>query len=461
MIGNSRPRSGWDLVRRGPFSRVFWAGFISSTGDWAALFAQISLADFIAGSQGILVVLAARLTPGLLGGAIGGVLADRARRKGAILFADFGRALLVLSLAFIDTLPELFIVSFALELLTLIGQPARAAIVPDLVGPDNLLTANGLTLSAAYGTFPLGAALAWGLGLLGSVTFFGLLPDNDEAVLFAADSLTFFISGLLMLSVPIVAAAVSEERLSVSRFDWRAPLRDFVDGVRFVALNPMVRPVIVGMSVALFGGGMLVVLGKGFSDETLNAGAAGFFALLFALGTGAAVGVVLLSIYGDRFFRRDVLFGVALTVTGVGLAAAALIKTVAGGMGWLAVMGLGAGSAYVTGFTHLHEQVEDDMRGRTFAALFSLMRVGLLVSMVVATNLVAVIPGGDPARVILFAGGLIVLAAGAGTLWTVRAAFGRPKLSPEGRESIEAAGRAFFRFPFRDQNEAPDDEESE
>jgi hypothetical protein len=72
-----------------------------------------------------------------------------------------------------------------------------------------------------------------------------------------------------------------------------------------------------------------------------------------------------------------------------------------------------------------------------------------------------VVPGEDPARVILFAGGLIVLSAGAGTLWTVRAAFGRPKLSPEGRESIEAAGRAFFRFPFLDQNEDPDDEESE
>jgi hypothetical protein len=101
------------------------------------------------------------------------------------------------------------------------------------------------------------------------------------------------------------------------------------------------------------------------------------------------------------------------------------------------------------------------MRGRTFAALISLMRVGLLVSMVAATNLVAVVPGGSPARVVLFAGGLIVLSAGAGTLWSVRAAFGRPKLSPEGRESIEAAGRAFFRFPFRDQNEASDDEEQE
>ena len=212
MSDGPGPKSGWELIRRGPFARVFWAGFISSTGDWAALFAQISLAEAIAGSQGILVVLAARLIPGLLGGAIGGVLADRAFRKLAILYADVGRGLLVLSLAFLDTLPEVFVVSFALELLTLLGQPARAAIIPGLVGRDNILTANSLTLSAAYGTFPLGAGLAFVIGLAGPVTLFGLLPDTNEAILFAADSMTFLASGLLMLTVPLPHVVVAAER---------------------------------------------------------------------------------------------------------------------------------------------------------------------------------------------------------------------------------------------------------
>ena len=442
---------------------MFWAGFLSSTGDWAALFAQISLAENIAGSQGILVILAARLIPGLLGGAIGGVLADRAFRKVAIVSADVGRGVLVLSLAFLDTLPAIFLVSFALELLTLLGQPARAAIIPGLVGRDNILTANSLNLSAAYGTFPLGAGLALVFGLLGPITLFGLLPDTSEAILFAADSVTFLASGLLMLTVALPHVKVADERKAVSRFDWRAPLRDFTDGIKFVAKNSAVRPIILGMTVALFGGGMLIVLGKAYAEDTLGADSAGFFGLLFALGTGAAVGVVGLSVYGDRLLRRDVLFGVALTVTGIGLVAASLISTIAGGMGWLTVMGLGAGSAYVTGFTHLHEQTDDALRGRTFAALFSLMRVGLLGSMVVATNAEGLLKGtvSDPTRMLLLGGGIIVVVSGGALVWGKREALGRPKLSPEGRESIDAAGRAFSRFRIGRQNGSNSEEDED
>ena len=50
-------------------------------------------------------------------------------------------------------------------------------------------------------------------------------------------------------------------------------------------------------------------------------------------------------------------------------------------------MGLGAGAAYVMGLTHLHEHVEDEMRGRVFATLFGMMRIGLFVSMALAVPL--------------------------------------------------------------------------
>ena len=77
-------------------------------------------------------------------------------------------------------------------------------------------------------------------------------------------------------------------------------------------------------------------------------------------------------------------------------------------------MGFGTGGAYVLGFSHLHEQVVDEVRGRTFAALFSLMRIGLLLSMMVALPLAelfdGVIPGllSEGMRVVpLLGGGLI------------------------------------------------------
>lgn len=454
----------FQLITRGPYSRLFWAGLISSTGDWAALFAQISIADTIAGSKGILVVLGARLLPGLAGGAIGGVLADRSHRKRAIVAADVGRGLLVLALAYVTNLPLLFIVSMALELLTLMGQPARTAAIPGLVGDENLLVANSASLAAAYGTFPVGAALSWGIGLFPALTVLGL-PGTTEGVVFAVDSLTYLISAVLIMTIAIADTPVPDERRKRSRFDVRAPLRDLLEGVRFVATHPKVRAVVVGMSVALFGGGMLIVLGKSYAEDVLGADPAGFFAMLTTLGTGGALGIVALSIYGDRFIRRDLVFASSLVITGAGLTATGLIRTIAGGMAWMTLVGLGAGAAYVTGFTHLHENVDDTMRGRTFAALFSLMRVGLLVSMAVAATVPSLIgtlpePLDHSSRVMVVGGGAVVLMTGFITLWNLRATFRRPKVSADAVRSIAAAARDFTSFRGARDDGALDEDES-
>ena len=169
------------------------------------------------------------------------------------------------------------------------------------------------------------------------------------------------------------------------------------------------------------------------------------------MGTGGGLGIVLLSVYGERFLRRDVVFAGSLVLTGLGLTATGLIRTVAGGMAWMTVVGLGAGAAYVMGFTHLHENVEDELRGRTFAALFSLMRVGLLVSMAVAATVPSVIgtlpaPLDHTSRVMIFGGGAVVLLSGVGTLWNMRSSFRRPKLSAAAVRSIAAAARDFTWF---------------
>ena len=72
-------RSTFQLMSRGPFARLWWAGLFSSMGDWVALFATLTLAARLGGSQAetaILVPLVARLLPGLFFVAVGGVLAS-------------------------------------------------------------------------------------------------------------------------------------------------------------------------------------------------------------------------------------------------------------------------------------------------------------------------------------------------------------------------------------------------
>jgi dTMP kinase len=47
------------------------------------------------------------------------------------------------------------------------------------------------------------------------------------------------------------------------------------------------------------------------------------------------------------------------------------------------LLGAGAGCAYVTGFTVLQESVNDEMRGRTFSTLYTLVRACLLLSLTI------------------------------------------------------------------------------
>jgi dTMP kinase len=452
-------------MKSGPFSRLWRAGLVSSTGDWVAILATLSLAEELAGGGGIMLALTSRIVPGLFFAAIGGVIADRLNRKRVMIVVELGRAGLVLSLAFAESIAYLVLVNLALEGLTLLFQPAKEATVPSLVQRNELVRANSLSLSAAYGTFPLGAALFLLIAPLAPhLTFWGFLPGSHEGLAFLVDAGTYAASAAIITTLSISGRIRPREHRHRGRrrLSLMAPLRDLKEGVVFVTSHRRVRPVVAAMTVALAGGGIVVVLGKPFSREVLEAGTVGFPALLTAFGMGAGVGIVLVTVFGPRVVHKDLNFGLSLLVTGFALGAGGLVKTIFGGVGWIAVMGFGAGSAYVLGFSHLHEQTHDEIRGRTFAALFSLMRIGLLTSMMVALPLSELfddkIPGllSEGSRVVLLLGGATILLSGVATLWIIR-----PVLLELGqvsaRPAVEAATSAFRSFRKALRGQDPDD----
>lgn len=427
MPNEGRPRNRIRLIWRGQFARLWWAGALSSFGDWVELFATLALGASIGGSTGTLVPLLARFVPGLMFSPLGGLIADRLNRKTTMIVSDVGRGVLVLSLIFVETLPQLFAVSFMVEVLSLIRQPAREAAVPDLVSADELVGANSLSVGASYGTFPFGS-LTW--SAFGQLPAWIALAEGSEWIFgYTLDSVTFFISAALVGSMQLPARSDAGSLRSGS--DWRAPLRDLAEGVRFVVNHKGVRVVIVGMGAALFGGGALVALGQVFASSFLGGANSGFAILSTSLGLGAGLGVVAIS-WVDRIpVHRTVIFGSAVALCGASMAAIASTTTVGGGALWAFVVGFSAGVAYVNGFTYLHERVEDVMRGRTFAALFTVARTALLVSMTLAAFGSQVLDGllpspfNDGVRVVFLVGGIVIAASGLATLWAVREVFGR------------------------------------
>ena len=234
-----------------------------------------------------------------------------------------------------------------------------------------------------------------------------------------------------------------------------------MEGVRFVAAHPTVRGIILGMAAALFGAGAFFVLGQRFSIDLLGGGRAGFGVLITALGCGVGLGMLALAIGGTLRSRREVLFATSLMATGVAITVSATTSSVIPAAGWLFVGGLGAGGSYVMGFTYLHEEVDNELRGRTFAALYTVVRTSLLASVTLAGLVVPLLddlfptPFDSGLRLTLLAGGIIVFAAGAATLWGVRMTLHRPKLTEFGYRALREAGDAFTSI--RGRRRSPDD----
>jgi dTMP kinase len=321
------------------------------------------------------------------------------------------------------------------------------------VAPRNIVSANGLLLAAAYGTIPLGAAFNWLLTLLPPLTLGGLVPaqNQDFALAFLVNSVTFLISAGLVATLPAIRTSQAERQAKDGerRAGWQQTFGDLAEGGRFLWSEARVRRIIVAMTTALFGGGLVIVLGKSFVEDVLDADVSGFFAIVTALAFGALAGIAIVSVYSDRLVQRDVVFGVATIVAGFGLAASAMTDTVFGASAWMIVMGFGAGAAYVMGLSYLHEVVTDDLRGRVFATLFALMRVGLFVSMAIAVPLEGVFARtgrgvlfDDEIRSVLFFGGVVIMAAGGAVVWVLRGVLVRPKVGEEARELFEETDRA-------------------
>jgi dTMP kinase len=356
----------------------------------------------------------------------------------------------LVTLPFVDTVQGLVVASLVLECFTLLWAPAKEASVPHLVPPDHLTTANSLSLIAAYGTMPIAAglfSLLAGLSqALGNIGALDGLRTNQVGIAFYVDAGTFLLSAFMIsrLKLPKNKRQSTDGR----RIDFGQAFHELKEGWSYVFINPVVRAVNVGLAAGLIGGGMLVPLGPLFSDQVLNAGTAGFGLFIFALGCGVAVGVVLLSVF-QRHIPKARVFTGSLFVAGASLIVAASTSALEFAALFVAIMGVCAGSVYVLGFTLLHENVDDELRGRVFSALYTMVRFCVLIAFAIGPFLAALLDrvsedfvGGEVSiggltisvpgvRLTLWLAGFIIM--GAGVLAAMSLRVGRTEDEPETR----------------------------
>ena len=318
------------------------------------------------------LVIALYGVPNLAMLAFGGIFADRVNRRWLLFYS---RAIVMALIIIAATLTvqqlismwHIYAISFVLGTIQGINMPAQMAIVPDLVDERDILNATSLNMAV----FNTGRIMAPSLA--------GWIIENvGMGQALYLNAACYAISCLFLL---LMKGAEFRSRAGGSGGSGRSVgsgganiLRDFWEGVRFVAATPIAFT-LVGMSFAFgfFGAAYIQVL-PAFGREAmeLNADGAGF--LLTVAGLGSLTGNMFLASLGNARHKNWLLLGM-ITLFGATLFMFALSQIYIVSLALLFLTGVGFTGFISMGTTVLQLTTPHELRGR----MMSLWLIGAAV----------------------------------------------------------------------------------
>ena len=395
------------LLRSSPeFRRLFLAHSVSRAGDSFNTVALVVLVfDLTESGVGVAGAVMFEVLPVLLIGPIGGLAADRLPRRRLMVGADLFRAVVALALVVtVDSVGVAYAVAFGLSAGAAIFNPAAGSLLPDVVGDEDVVTANAAMWTTAV-TAQIALAPVAGL----------VIAAWGVEVAFAVNVATFVASALLLARL-----RAGRTPADIDVRGWSGVLA----GVRTVRSHPLLaRLAVVQVLASMSAGatsGLLVVL----ADRWLGVGPSGFGVLLAAIGIGAAAGPLLL----QRCIRpidKRWLFGPFATRGAVDLTLAAVANPVVAG-GALVVYGMSTSTGMVAYHSTLQTLVPADTRGRAFAFYDVLWNTARLISLAIGGVLAEVT---DVRLVYVVSAVLLLAAAGVGLTTKLEATVATPDAS--------------------------------
>jgi dTMP kinase len=263
---------------------------------------------------------------------------------------------------------------------SLFWTPAKDASVPNLVPPGKLEEANQYSLFTTFGTAPVAGLIFTLLSLvsraLGNISHYFTTNPVNLALYF--NTVTFVVSALTIYALREIPKRQFSAHISAPSM-----AKTIWDGWRFIGRTEVVRGLVIGMVGAFAAAGVVVGLGQPYITHTLHGGNAGWGVVFAAIFVGLAGGMFLGMRILSGFSRRR-LFGLSIASSAIPLALIALIPNLVVVVVLVVLLGACAGVAYVTGYTIVGLEVDDDTRGRVFAFLYSAIRVILLSVIAVA-----------------------------------------------------------------------------
>jgi MFS family permease len=379
-------------LRSVPFRRLWAAGLLSDTGDWLLFIALPLVVLRLTGSAvATSFAFVIELVPAIVLAPFVARLVDRRDRRILMWLVNVGQALSLIPLLFVrsaEDLPLVYIVIVLQAAFSAAFEPAKNALLPALVGPDRIVSANALvSLNQNLGRLVGGP--------LGGV----LLAVGDLTMVVAVDLASYLASAALVAILPRSGPRAS--RVNTSR-----------SSIVSVLIDRELRGPFTVIFAASIAQGMFVVLFVFFVTETLGGTEADVGLLRGVQAIGAIAAGLALSFVASRIGVR------ALSIAGIG--AFAVVSLVTWNLSFVtdelwayvvlfAVVGapgvfLGDGLVSM-----LQLASNDDLRGSVFAALGLVMALGQATGLLIAGALQEKI-GTVP--LLELQGGMYLLAAG-------------------------------------------------
>jgi MFS family permease len=266
--------------------RLFLTGqIISTAGTWMQSVAmpwlalQLTHSAFLVG-----LVLAAQFLPVMVGGPLGGVVADRYRKRNVLLATQALFMVPSFTLFAVTATGHaqywmVIVAAFLTGTVNLFDMPARQSFVIEMVGKQDLMNAIALNSSVFNAAAVIGPAVA---GLI--------IAAVGVSLCFLANSASYMAA--------IVALLLMRDLPSVVPHHRDVPfMKRLVEGASYARHERVVGMLLIAVAVfSLFAMNRLTLIPL-FADQVLHAGASGFGFLLGSMGFGALVGALTLAFF--------------------------------------------------------------------------------------------------------------------------------------------------------------------
>jgi predicted MFS family arabinose efflux permease len=410
--------------------RKLQLAFVGSiTGEWGYLVALVVYANAHGGAKAVSLVLVLRWSAAALTASWLAYFADRFRRERVMLAADISRAIamaLMAVAAYAGWTPGII---YALATFVAVAsktfRPAQAALLPSLARTPEELTAANVSSTAieSVGSF-LGPALG---GLL--------LAATSAGAVFAATAATLVWSAFLVSRIRGGAAPTREPG------EHEGMLREALAGFRALGSEQDARVIVFLYSCQTLVAGALRVLIVVTALDLLDIGNSGLGFLNSAVGIGGLVGVAIaFALVGRKRLASD--FAVGLILIGLGLGLIGVWPTPVAALLLMGVFGIGNTLVDVSAVTLMQRAVRDEVLGRVFGALESLLVANLAFGALLAPLLIDAF--GIRAALIVSGALLPILAA---LLWRRLAAIDSRAVVPAERIALLRANPIFGPLP--------------